>query len=51
VTEEIREEITKFLECNENEKYKLLLSVGHSKGHAKGIVLAISAYIKKIENF
>jgi hypothetical protein len=33
VIEEIREEITKFLECSENENTTLPESVGQNKGH------------------
>jgi hypothetical protein len=38
VTKVLREEIKKFLESNENEKYNSSESVGHSKGSAKGKV-------------
>jgi hypothetical protein len=47
VTKEIREEIKKFLESNENEKCNLLESAGHSKGHSKGIVNSYKCLHKK----
>jgi hypothetical protein len=48
VTKVIQETIKKFLEFNENVKYNLPESVGHSKCHAKGKVYSYkSAYIKK----
>jgi hypothetical protein len=38
MTKVIKEELKKFLESNEKEKYNIPESVGHRKGHANGEV-------------
>jgi hypothetical protein len=48
-TKEIREEINKFPESNENFKKNLPQPVGYSSGSAKGKVKAMSAYIKNTD--
>jgi hypothetical protein len=49
VTEEIREEIKKFLESNENENIAYQYLLDTAKAVIRGKFIVISAYIKKTE--
>ena len=46
---EIKEEIKRYLETNENENTTIPKSVGHSKSILRGKFIALQAYIKKQE--
>jgi hypothetical protein len=49
VTEEIREEIKKFIECNENENTTYQNLWDTAKAMLRGKFIAINSYIKKAE--
>ena len=51
VKKEIREEIKKFLETNENELTKIQNLWDTAKAVLRGKFIAIQAYLKKIETF